>query len=500
MNTRLGSRIGGIGLIAALAIGTGVAGATLAFKSAQAGTAPCNVAFGMYETNAPWDSNMTYIRSLDTQINRHSSIVHWYGQWGDPGSGIFSYNQPRMITVTENYNSVGVTGAEPLITWEAWGPAPYSVANNTFPLKSIAAGNFDAYIDTWANGMKVYGPVMLDIFHEMDGNWYPWGYQVNGNTPADYIAAYRHVHDRFTRAGATNVKFVWNPTFWNPSGVDQRNFYPGDGYVDVMAIDVYNWGARGGASWESMAQALSDQQIYNKLISLNATKPIILAEWATNEPAAGDPPGVTKGQWVIDAAAALSSQFPRITGAVWFSDTGSSLAIDSSASSIAGAKTAFGGCSSPPPPPSPSPRPSPSPSPSPSPIQSPSPTPGSSPSATPSPAPKPSPSAAPKPSPSPHSSPSPGPRVSPPPLHHPDPVPIKPPGPSQGPHRNPSPGSPGAGAHSTPSSDPVPAAANDPPPGSGSGGSWTKALLIGIGVLSGLWLALELIRRRRQLR
>lgn len=487
MKGRLGTRLGGFGLIAALAVGIGVASATLASKSVQAGTASCAVAFGMYETNAPWDSNMTYIRSLDTQINRHSSIVHWYGQWGDPGSGIFANNQPRMITVTENYSSVGVTGAEPLITWEAWGPAPYSVANNTFPLKSIAAGNFDAYIDTWANGMKVYGPVMLDIFHEMDGNWYPWGYQVNGNTPADYIAAYRHVHDRFARAGATNVKFVWNPTFWNPSGVDQRVFYPGDGYVDVMAIDVYNWGARGGSSWESMAQALSDQQIYNRLISLNATKPIILAEWATNEPAAGDPPGVTKGQWIIDAAAALGTQFPRITGTVWFSDTGSSLAIDSSANSIAGAKAAFGGCGSPPP------APAPSPSPRPSPALTASPTPASSPSFAPSPSPKPSPIVYPSPSP-----PS-GPRVSPPPLHHPSPVPTKPPAHSQAPPHSPSPGSPGGRAHSTPSSDPVPAGATDPSPGSGPGGSWTKTWLIAVGVVAGLWLALEWIRRRRRL-
>src|SRR5216684_5275376 len=357
MNIRAGSRLLRIGLVIALVLGAGWADAIVNLKPTPAASAPCTVAFGMYETNAPWDSAMTHIRSLDTQINRHSAIVHWYGQWGDPGSGIFVNNQPRMITVTEAYNSVGVTGSEPLITWEARGPAPYTVANNTFPLKSVAAGNFDAYIDTWATGMKGYGPVMLDIFHEMDGNWYPWGYGVNGNTSADYIAAYRHVHDRFALAGATNVKFVWNPTYWNPSAVDQRVFYPGDAYVDVMAIDAYNWGVTGGATWESLAQALSDQQIYNKLVSLNATKPIILAEWASNDATPADPPGVSKGQWIIDAAAALGSQFPRITAAVWFSDTGGTLAIDSSASSLAGAKTAFGGCTSPSPAPRPARRP-----------------------------------------------------------------------------------------------------------------------------------------------
>src|SRR6266516_380600 len=155
----------------------------------------------------------------------------------------------------------------------------------------------------------------------MDGDWYPWGYGVNGNTPADLIAAYRHVHDRFELAGATNVQFVWNVNFWNFSGVDQRDFYPGDAYVDWMAVDAYN-----------------------RLASLNADKPMMLAEWASAEPTSGDPPGVTKGQWIIDAARSLGDQFPRIKAVVWFNLTGTPFALDSSSDSLAGAQTAFGGC------------------------------------------------------------------------------------------------------------------------------------------------------------
>src|SRR5207245_7865937 len=183
-------------------------------------------------------------------------------------------------------------------------------ANNTFPLTKIAAGAFDPYIDSWAVGLRTYGaPVLLDFGHEMDGNWYPWGNAVNGNTPAQYVAAFRHVHDRFVAAGATNVQWVWNPDAWNPAGVDQRSFYPGDAYVDWMAIDVYNWGAAAG-QWASLAQLLGDMQIYNNLAGLSS-KPMMFAEWGSAEPIAGDPAGVSKGQWIIDAASALGSQFPR---------------------------------------------------------------------------------------------------------------------------------------------------------------------------------------------
>src|SRR5260370_36513866 len=106
---------------------------------------------------------------------------------------------------------------------------------------------------------------------------------------------------------------------------------------------------------------------------------MMLAEWGSVEPVAGDPAGVTKGQWIIDAAQAFGTQFPRISAAIWFNASGTTWALDSSANSMAGAATAFGGCpatrSSPSPPPSPSPSPSPRPSPRPSPTPDPTPTP-----------------------------------------------------------------------------------------------------------------------------
>ena len=192
-------------------------------RPAHGATLPCSVRYGVYETNTPWDPNETAVKNLDAAVNRHSSIIHWFAQWGDNGSGNFSANQPWMLSNVRAYSSVGVMGSTPFITWEPWGPAPYTAANNTFPLQQIAAGTFDSYVDSWANGLHTYGgPVLLDFGHEMDGNWFPWGYGVNGNTPADFIAAYRHVHDRFALAGASNVQFVWTANVWNPSSIDQE--------------------------------------------------------------------------------------------------------------------------------------------------------------------------------------------------------------------------------------------------------------------------------------
>jgi len=106
---------------------------------------------------------------------------------------------------------------------------------------------------------------------------------------------------------------------------------------------VYNWGANGGG-WASLAYGLTVVQTYARVAALNATKPMMLAEWASAEPTSGDPPGVTKGQWIIDAARSLAIQFPRVKAVVWFNRTGTPFALDSSSDSMAGAQTAFGGC------------------------------------------------------------------------------------------------------------------------------------------------------------
>src|SRR6266550_981178 len=338
----------------------------------RASIAPCDVQWGMYEPSAPFDLNA--LSALDTKLNRHSDIVHWYVQWG-ASWGTFAFSLPGMNNLP-NYTSVGVTGATPLLTWEAQ-------SGGGFPLTSIAAGTFDPYIDSWAAGLKSWGRTfMIDPLHEMDGNWYPWGYQVNGNTPAQLVAAYRHIHDRFVLAGATNVKFVWNVNVWNSAAVDQRVFYPGDAYVDWMAIDVYNWGSADGG-WSSLADALNVDQgaggLYSRIAGLS-NKPIMLAEWGSREAIAADPAGVTKAPWIKDAAEALATTFTRIKAVVWFSYS-TTFPIDSSAASMVAALAAFGGCGATP---SSSPVPSASPTASPSPVSTPTPTPSPSPIPTPS--------------------------------------------------------------------------------------------------------------------
>lgn len=152
---------------------------------------------------------------------------------------------------------------------------------------------------------------------EMNGDWVTWGGTVNGNTPDDYIPAWRHIHDIFVQEGATNVKFVWSPNRDGDtaSAINTFNtYYPGDAYVDFLSINGYNWGRLYNTpNWTSQWQRF--EQVFGPsydAFTARSNKPVMIAETATTE-VGGD-----KAAWITDMFARLPVRFPRITAVTWF--------------------------------------------------------------------------------------------------------------------------------------------------------------------------------------
>ena len=59
-------------------------------------------------------------------------------------------------------------------------------------LAAIAAGHYDTYLTSYAEAVRSYrDPVILGFGHEMNGNWYSWGYR-HPPAPA-FVAAWRHI-------------------------------------------------------------------------------------------------------------------------------------------------------------------------------------------------------------------------------------------------------------------------------------------------------------------
>jgi hypothetical protein len=64
----------------------------------------------------------------------------------------------------------------------------------------------------------------------------------SGNDAPLYVSAYRHIHDLFVAAGATNVVWAWCPNVTAVHGGNRNtlDYYPGDSYVDWTGVDGYN--------------------------------------------------------------------------------------------------------------------------------------------------------------------------------------------------------------------------------------------------------------------
>lgn len=229
---------------------------------------------------------------------------------GESPSSVLFYKDFLQAPPISEMNAARARGAVPLVTWEpwAWGGG---LDQPAYALDRIAAGDFDARIVEWGQALAAWGyPVQLRFAHEMNGNWYPWAEGVNGNGAGDYVQAWRHVHDVMAATGASNVSWVWSPNVPYWGSTDLAGLFPGAGYVDVVALDGYNWGT--SASWSGW---ISPQDLFApgiaELRALAPGLPILIAETASSEA------GGSKAAWNTDLVSYLAAQ-PDVMGFVWF--------------------------------------------------------------------------------------------------------------------------------------------------------------------------------------
>jgi Glycosyl hydrolase family 26 len=237
--------------------------------------------------NAPWDTKT--VDRFERDAGKRMSIEH-YGQpppWEQP----FDPGTARLVVRR---------GAIPAI----------DVSTGSTSLTAIAQGKYDDSIAAWGRGARDFGyPFFLLFDEEMNGTWYPWSAGQNGNTPADLIAAWRHVHDVVAAQGATNVTWVWCPNV-DPfkTFTPYADLYPGSAYVDWTCMNGYNWGRRG---WLSFNQVFRPS--YRTMLAVAPGKPIMIGEVSSDEQ------GGSKAAWIADALGRqLPHHYPQIKAVLWF--------------------------------------------------------------------------------------------------------------------------------------------------------------------------------------
>jgi hypothetical protein len=262
------------------------------------------IAFGVHTPKDPFGGNTKKIDGLQRDTGRPIDVVSWFQSWG--GAPWIAQVQPHV------FKAVIDSGRSPLVAWEPWKPGG-GAEQPDYSLARIAGGAFDAYITKFARSLRdLHATVYLRPMHEMNGNWYPWSGTVNGNSPERYVEAWRHIVDIFRKQSANNVKWVFTPLNedWPITSENTlESYYPGSKYVDVLAVDGYNWGASkpdfGG--WRTFTTTFA--HAYERLAQLGS-QPIWIAEVGSATV------GGSKADWVRDMFKSAQAM-DRLNVIVW---------------------------------------------------------------------------------------------------------------------------------------------------------------------------------------
>jgi len=168
---------------------------------------------GVYNGTVP--RSYSLVNSFARKVRLRPNVVMYFSAWGDRFRTGFASVARRH-------------GAVPFVELE-----PYTVS-----LQSIAAGQQDAYLRSYANAVRSFGdPVLISFGHEMNGFWYRWGY--THTSPSVFRSAWRHIVTVFRRAGASNVRWLWVVNGLAPGESPIREWWPGADYVSWVAMDGY---------------------------------------------------------------------------------------------------------------------------------------------------------------------------------------------------------------------------------------------------------------------
>lgn len=230
---------------------------------------------GVYEPGAPggWSKIAEFVGATGVQ----PGIVVYYSPWKDPFAASFAQT--------------------------AWDHDAYLLVQlqpGGVKLASIAAGDSDAYLRSYAGDVAAFGhPVILSFGHEMNGTWYSWGY--GRASPATFVAAWRHVVRVFRDEGAANVTWLWTVNSIKGASSALRQWWPGAAWVNWVGIDGYYFRAT-DTFGSVFGTTIADIRAFS-------SAPLLIAETAV---------GITTDRESQIDGLFSGARAERLAGVVWF--------------------------------------------------------------------------------------------------------------------------------------------------------------------------------------
>jgi hypothetical protein len=171
---------------------------------------------GVYAPGVPM--SFAGVSSFTSATGVRPNVVSYYSGWYEPF-------QTKFAQAAAERHAVPLVQIDP----------------TNISLAAIAAGHYDQYLTAYAKAVRAYRlAVILGFGHEMNGDWFPWGF--GHASPTVFVAAWRHIVTVFRAVGARNVTWMWtvNSVYTKHDMIpDPAAWWPGSSYVNWVGIDGY---------------------------------------------------------------------------------------------------------------------------------------------------------------------------------------------------------------------------------------------------------------------
>jgi hypothetical protein len=235
----------------------------------------------------------------------------WFGQ---PVSGVLAYSgiaNWKDYEGSVGWNTAFWSKADRAVLWSIPLIPAKTNGKEKATLADAGKGLYNAHYKAVAEKLARFRPndpvLYVRTGWEFNGGWFPW--TVHGGQGDNFIAAFRQFVTTF-RSVSPRFRFDWCPAWGDQVyGSDRKavplaNFYPGDEYVDVIGLDVYD-----EKQYSKIEDPRKRWQFYLKRghglnwhrnFAATHGKPMSFPEWGIGS--AGDDPYFIEQfhQWIVD--------------------------------------------------------------------------------------------------------------------------------------------------------------------------------------------------------
>jgi hypothetical protein len=226
-----------------------------------------------------------------TCLSAYLDTARTWSQWDQPwvtssnigfSSWVGEEPQVRQLVLAVNLIPSGLANTQNPTAWE----------------RACANGQYDAHATVLGRSLVAAGlqNSVIRLGAEMNGNWEPDFVGTKVGEQRLWAKCFDAEVTGLRRATGEHFLIDWNPNAcWAP--YSYANYYPGNKYVDIVGLDLYDVGCLTPYSRLSFSQLASEPYglTHFEAFARSKRKPMSIPEWGLSTVPSGDDPGYITG-------------------------------------------------------------------------------------------------------------------------------------------------------------------------------------------------------------